>query len=67
MFGLHVDHVEIPDDAQVGEEFLLRVRLVEIREEVINVTSFGAKEPQLVSGRRDGTLVWVATRAIDRR
>jgi len=61
---MQVNSVEpfLPEDAELGQEFLLRVRLVEISEEITNVTSFGSPEPQVLSGERSGRIVLLAVR-----
>lgn len=50
------------DGTELGAEFLLRVRVVEMTEESIEVTSMGDTEPRILQGRNTAKLMLLAVR-----
>lgn len=53
------------DEAELGKEYLIKVRVVEVREESIDVTRLGDSEPQFWSGVRSCTLLPISVRAAE--
>jgi len=49
--------VAVVGDAELGDEFLLRVRVVALREETIDIRRLGDPEPRVTGGRRDVDLL----------
>ncbi len=53
------------EEAELGAEYLIRVRVVEVREEAIEITSLGDPEPRVASGIRTAKLLPLAVRNTD--
>ena len=52
----------IMEEAELGAEYLIRVRVVEVREETIDVTRIGDTEPRVLTGQRSCKLMPLAVR-----
>lgn len=50
------------DEAELGKEYLIRVRVVEVREETIDVTRLGDDETRVLSGVRSARLLPLSVR-----
>jgi hypothetical protein len=62
ILAAHLADDVVLEDATVGDEFLLRVRLVTVREESIEITRYEDVEPQIAQGRNTGELILLAVR-----
>ena len=52
------------EKAELGKEYLIRVRVVEVREETIDVTALGDPEPRVIGGVRSAKLVPLSVREL---